>query len=61
MKFVVLILGLWWGFVALIGVQVLGDVNRFEVLPTPRGTIVIDKSTGAAYQHPALPMFKAAR
>lgn len=33
--------------------------DRYEVLPTPRGTIVIDRSTGAVYQHAPLPMFGA--
>lgn len=38
-----------------------GAYQRFEVVPTPRGTIILDKLEGHAYQEPALPMFGAAR
>jgi hypothetical protein len=38
-----------------------GANGRFEVLPTPRGTIILDKLEGHAYQEPALPMFREAR
>jgi len=38
-----------------------GSGNRFEVIPTPRGTIILDKMQGHAYQEPPLPMFMDAR
>jgi len=38
-----------------------GANARFDVVPTPRGTIILDKMQGHAYQEPALPMFQEAR
>lgn len=37
-----------------------GASSRFEVVPTPRGTIILDKMQGHAYQEPPLPMFREA-
>lgn len=45
----------------LCAAQLQGANDRFEVLPTPRGTIVLDKREGDAYQLPPLPMFREAR
>lgn len=49
---------------AIIGVSILlaagfsGANGRFEIIPTPRGTIILDKLEGHAYQEQALPMFQ---
>lgn len=37
-----------------------GAYGRFEVMPTPRGTIILDKLEGHAYQEAPLPMFREA-
>lgn len=55
MKEIVVALILAGGFV--FGAVSFGQGQRYELIPTPRGTIVLDKVLGEAYQLPALPMF----
>lgn len=47
-----------WACCFMLATALLSSVDRYEVIPTPRGTIILDKAAGYAYQRAPLPMFQ---